>query len=177
MLIILFSDMGVTARREKGQAPEYKLTKKETKIENLVIFPMGISWIYAIFLPLQLGTIWLNSGLIIFLFGIIFTITAIHNFATSPIDKVITKGLYHYTRNPAYLGMILMQIGLGIACASWLYLLLTAVLMITLNAVLASEERYLLYRYGNKYQKYKNSTPRWIRIPKTKEKHNRLVES
>lgn len=121
-------------------------------------------------MPLKLGTIWLYSGLIIFLFGIIFTITAIHNFASSPKDKIIIKGLYRYTRNPAYLGMIIMQTGLGIACASWLYLLLTAALMITLNAVLVSEERYLLYRYGDQYLKYKNNTSRWIGISKKIEK-------
>jgi protein-S-isoprenylcysteine O-methyltransferase Ste14 len=61
-----------------------------------------------------------------------------------------------------------MQIGLGIACSSWLYLLLTVVLTILLNANLSAEERYCLYRYGDNYQKYVNSTPRWIGIPKSK---------
>ena len=62
--------------------------------------------------------------------------------------------------------MILMQSGLGIACSSWLYLLLTVVLVILLNANLSAEERYCLYRFGDDYQKYKNRTPRWIGIPK-----------
>ena len=128
---------------------------------------MRFSWVYAVFLPLQLGTIWLYSGLIIYLFGIVFIIVAILNFATSPKDKVITKGLYSFTRNPTYIGMLLLQIGLGIACSSWLYLLLAVVLMILLNANLSAEERYCLYRYGDDYRKYKNSTPRWIGIPKS----------
>ena len=152
MLITLFSDMGATARREKGKAPDFQLTKKENRIANAVFAPMVVSWIYAVFLPLQLGTIWLYFGLIIFLFGIIFTIAAIANFATSPKNKVITSGLYHYTRNPTYIGMILMQIGIAIASASWLYLILTAVLLVMLNSVLPSEERYTLYRYGDEYR-------------------------
>ena len=126
---------------------------------------MIVSWIYTVFLPLKLGTLWLYSGLTVFLFGIVFTIVTIRNFATSPKDKVITKGLYRFTRNPMYMGMILMQIGIGIACASWLYLLLTVALMILLNANLSAEERYCLYMYGDNYQKYMNSTPRWIGIP------------
>jgi protein-S-isoprenylcysteine O-methyltransferase Ste14 len=129
--------------------------------------PMIISWIYAVFLPLQLGTVWLYSGLVICLFGMIFTSVAILNFATSPKEKVITKGLYRFTRNPTYIGMILMQIGLGIACSSWLYLLLTVALMILLNANLSAEERYCSYRYGDDYRKYKNITPRWVGIPKS----------
>jgi protein-S-isoprenylcysteine O-methyltransferase Ste14 len=100
----------------------------------------------------------------------VFTIAAVLNFTTSPKDKVISKGLYRFSRNPMYIGLLLIQIGLGIACSSWLYLLLTAVLMIILNANSSAEERYCLYRYGDDYQKYMNSTPRWIVIPKSNEK-------
>jgi protein-S-isoprenylcysteine O-methyltransferase Ste14 len=166
MLIILFSDMGATASRESGKEGDFQLTKKERIIMNTIFLPMVVSWMYAIFLPLQLGAIWLYSGLSICLFGMLFTIVAILNFSTSPKDRVITKGLYRFTRNPAYVGMVLMHIGVGIACASWLFLLFTVFMMIMLNAVLPSEERYCLYRFGDDYQKYKIRTPRWIGIPK-----------
>jgi protein-S-isoprenylcysteine O-methyltransferase Ste14 len=168
MLIVLISDNRATASREAGKSGDFQLTRKEKIIMNAVFLPMIVSFVYAFFLPLQLGTIWLYSGLIICLFALVFTIVAFFNFATSPEDRVITTGLYRFTRNPTYFGMILMQIGLGIACTSWLYLLLTLVLMIMFNAVLPSEERYCLYRFGDDYQKYKNSTPRWIGIPKSR---------
>ena len=170
MLIISFSDMAATASRESGKEGDFKLTKKENRIANAFFLPMIISWVYAIFLPLQLGTIWLYIGLITCLFGIVFTITAILTFATSPKDKVITTGLYRFTRNPTYIGIIIMQTGIGTACTSWLYLLLTLILIIMFNAVLPSEERYLLYRFGDDYQKYKNRTPRWIGIYKSEKK-------
>jgi protein-S-isoprenylcysteine O-methyltransferase Ste14 len=166
ILIISFSDMRATASRESGKAGDFQLTRKENRLTYAVFLPMVVSWVYAVFLPLQLGTVWLYSGLIICLFGMIFTSVAILNFATSPKDKVITKGLYRFTRNPTYIGIILMQIGLGIACSSWLYLLLTVALMILLNANLSAEERYCLYRFGDDYRKYKNKTPRWIGMPR-----------
>jgi len=167
ILIISFSDMRATAARESGKAGDFQLTRKENRLTYAVFLPMVVSWVYAFFLPLQLGTVWLYSGLVICLFGMIFTSVAILNFATSPKDKVITKGLYRFTRNPTYIGMILMQIGLGIACSSWLYLVLTVALMILLNANLSAEERYCLYRFGDDYRKYKNITPRWVGIPKS----------
>jgi protein-S-isoprenylcysteine O-methyltransferase Ste14 len=170
MLIILFSDMRATAARESGESGDFQLTRKEKRLTYAVFLPMDVSWVYAVFLPLQLGTTWLYSGLIVYLFGIVFTIVAVLNFATSPKDKVITKGLYSFTRNPTYIGMILMQIGLGIACSSWLYLLLTVVLAIVLNANLSAEERYCSYRFGDGYRKYMNRTPRWIGIPKSEKK-------
>ena len=166
ILIISFSDMRVTASRESGEAGDFQLTKKENRLTYAVFLPMLVSWVYAVFLPLQLGTTWLIIGLLFYLFGIVFTLVAIRNFAASPKDKVITKGLYSFTRNPTYIGIVLMQTGLGIACSSWLYLLLTVALMILLNANLPAEERYCLYRYGDDYQKYRDSTPRWIGTPK-----------
>jgi protein-S-isoprenylcysteine O-methyltransferase Ste14 len=171
MLITFFFDVRVTAARESGKSGDFKLTKKENIIMNAVFLPMIVSFVYAVFLPIQLDTIWLYSGLVVFLFGMVFTIVTVLNFASSPKDEVITKGLYRFSRNPMYIGLLLMQTGVGIACASWLYLLLTLVLMIMLNAVLPSEERYCLYRYGDDYQKYKNSTPKWIGIPKSEKKN------
>jgi len=170
MLIIFFFDVRVTAARESGEAGDFQLTRKEKIIMNAVFLPMVVSFVYAVFLPLQLGTTWLYSGLLVFTFGIVFTTVALLNFATSPKGKVITKGLYRFSRNPMYIGLLLMQIGLGIACSSWLYLLLTVVLMILLNTILSSEERYCLYRYGDDYRKYMNRTPRWIGIPKSRKK-------
>jgi protein-S-isoprenylcysteine O-methyltransferase Ste14 len=159
--------MRVTAARESGRSGDFKITKKENIIIYSILFIMCIAFIYAIFLPLQLSAIWLFSGLFIYLFGVVFTIIAVWNFATSPKDKVITKGLYNVSRNPMYVGILLTQAGLGVACSSWLYLFLTAVLMILLNANSSAEERYCLYMYGDDYRKYMNSTPRWVGMPKS----------
>ena len=170
ILIIMFSDMRATSIRESGKAGDFQLTRTENIIANASFYVMLPMLGYAVFLPLQLDTIWLYSGLLVFVFGIIFTIVAVVTFATSPKDTVITHGLYSFSRNPMIIGMLLMQIGLGIACSSWLYLLLVVVLMILLHANSSAEERFCLYRYGDSYREYMNRTPRWIGIPKSNEK-------
>jgi len=159
--------MRVTAIRESGKSGDFKLTRKENTIIYAILLIMLIGLIYAVFLPLQPVAIWLFSGLLIYLFGVVFNVVAVLNFATSPKNKVITKGLYNVSRNPMYVGIVITQIGLGIACSSWLYLLLTAVLMILLNANSSAEERYCLYMYRDDYRKYMNRTPRWIGIAKS----------
>jgi len=166
LILYLFS-MRVTAIRESGKSGDFKMTKKENIIIYSILLIMFIGFIYTVFLPLQLCAIWLFSGLFIYLFGIVFNIVAVLNFATSPKNKVITKGLYGVSRNPMYVGVLLTQIGLGIVCSSWLYLLLIAVLMILFNANSSAEERYCLYMYGDDYRKYMKRTPRWIGIPKS----------
>jgi protein-S-isoprenylcysteine O-methyltransferase Ste14 len=170
MLIITFSDMRVTAAREQEPPEDFQLTTKEKRVINAVFLPMVVSFIYAVFITLRLGTAWLYSGLPVYLFGMAFTIVAVLNFATSRKDKVITKGLYSISRNPVYIGLILMQIGVGITCSSWLYLLLTLVLLILLNEDLSAEERYCFYRYGDSYREYRNKTPMWIGILKSSER-------
>ena len=169
MLIIFFFDVKVTTARESG---DFQLTTKEKRILNAIPLTMFISFFYAVFLPLKLGATWLYSGTRIYLFGMVFTIVAVLNFATSPKNKLITKGLYRVTRNPVYVGMLLMQIGIAVVCTSWLYLLLTLVLLILLNAILSAEERYCLETYGDDYRKYMSRTPRWIGIPKSETNHN-----
>ena len=169
ILIIMFSDMRATSIRESGKAGDFQLTRTENIIANASFYVMLPMWVYTGFLPLQLDAIWLYSGLTIYLFGIVFTMVALLNFTSSPKDQVITNGLYSFSRNPMAIGMLLMQIGLGITCSSWLYLLLVVVFMILLQANSSAEERFCLYRYGDDYQKYMNRTPRWIGIPKSKE--------
>jgi len=165
MLINFFFDVRATAARESG---DFQLTKKEKRILNAIPLTIIVSFVYAVFLPLQLGTTWLYGGLLIFLFGMILTAVAVLNFASAPKNRIITNGLYGVSRNPVYVGMLLMQIGIAVACTSWLYLLLTVVLLILLNAILSAEERYCLDTYGDAYKKYMDRTPRWIGIPKSK---------
>ena len=131
---------------------------------------MLFAFFYTVFLPLESTATWLYCGFLIYLFGMFFDITAVLNLATSPKDKVITGGLYRFSRNPMYIGMLLMHIGLGVASASWLYIVLALILIFLLNAFVSVEESYCLHRYGDDYLKYKEKTPRWIGFPKSEEK-------
>jgi len=146
------------------------LTETDNKIfifSKVVFFSLVI---YSIFLPLQIGTIWFSIGLPIYLLGLILQTIAWANVATSPLDRPVTKGLYRYSRHPMYVTTPLVVIGTGIASASWLFLLLSVVVVIThfYNAI--PEERECLEGYGNAYREYMSRTPRWIGIPKSKKK-------
>ena len=166
--IFLFFENRVVSTRESGvekKGLEY-LTKKERRTMNAMLFTIFVSFVYAVFLPLQLGTAWFFPGLIIYLFGLLFTTTALLNFASTPKDELVTKGLYRISRNPMNIGWLVTQIGLSVACISWLYLMLTVVLMILINATTSSEERWCLETYGDPYREYMSKTPKWIGIPK-----------
>ena len=89
------------------------------------------------------------------------------NIATTSLDKEpITKGVYRFSRHPAYFGGFLFFLGVGIATASWVVILLALAWMIIWIKVIPAEESSLLEKYKDSYCEYMNKTPRWIGIPK-----------
>jgi len=130
---------------------------------------MFLPVIYSIFLPFELGTTWFYVGLPIALVGLIILLTVWVKFATAIIDdKLITTGLYRYSRHPMYLTWFLMGVGISIACASWLFLLLAIASMLFAHVRFAGfEERLCLEKYGDTYREYMDKTPRWLGLPKS----------
>jgi protein-S-isoprenylcysteine O-methyltransferase Ste14 len=100
-----------------------------------------------------------------------FLITGLLNFATTPVDELVTRGVYGISRNPMYVGDFLVNVSIGIACLSWVFLLvaISEFLLIRYYVVVA-EEPFLLEKYGDTYREYMNKTPRWIGIPKSEKK-------
>lgn len=142
------------------------LSKREQGVFVLSKVVLILAFLYTIFLPLKLGTIWFYTGLPISLFGIAMYIVVSVNIANTPINKPVTRGLYRYSRHPMYLASIPALVGAGIASASWIFLLLSVIFTIThfMNAIF--EERLCLDAYDRLYREYLERTPRWIGIPK-----------
>ena len=80
-----------------------------------------------------------------------------------PTTAIISDGPYRFSRNPAYLSMSLLYLGIGIAADSiWILGLLLPTLVIMHYGVIAREERYLEAKFGEEYLRYKRSVRRWI---------------
>jgi protein-S-isoprenylcysteine O-methyltransferase Ste14 len=80
-----------------------------------------------------------------------------------PTTAIVTTGPYRVTRNPAYLGMTLLYIGIALlADALWVLAPLPVVLPVIDRAVIAREERYLERKFGREYLDYKAGVRRWV---------------
>ena len=92
---------------------------------------------------------------------------AILNFAATPVDKPNTQGIYCLSRKPMYFGFLLTYIGVGIACASWIFLLVALISFLALHYVLTGpEERLCLEKFGSTCQEYMDRTPKWVEVRK-----------
>ena len=148
------------------------MQKADTKkiIMQILMVTMFGSFFYSIFVPLSLGTSWFSIGLLIYLAGLVFVTIAMIAFATTPIDKPVTKGIYRYSRNPMFIGFFLVYFGIAVACISWVYLVITILFILIMHYFSPFEEAITLGKYGKPFKEYMERTPRWIGIPKSEKK-------
>jgi len=155
-------------RRASGLPSEMKTSRQYRVVSyaSMVVDTMAVA--YSIFLPLKLGTIWFYAGLAIFLIGMVVLGVATVNFARTPMDVPVTRGIYHYSRHPLYLASLLIYFSVGIAAASWVFLLVFVVQSVSIRIAAIEEERFCLEKYGDAYREYIDKTPRWLGLPKSR---------
>jgi protein-S-isoprenylcysteine O-methyltransferase Ste14 len=149
---------------EPSGSEQKRVTRMVNVITHVIIMPFTL--IYSIFLPIKLGTWWLHSGLLIYLLGIVMVLLYSISFASAPVGEALSKGIYAVSRHPAYFGFFLGYAGIGLACASWVFLLCALVWIGAWQVGVVEEERMLLEKYGEAYRQYMNRTPKWIGLPR-----------
>jgi protein-S-isoprenylcysteine O-methyltransferase Ste14 len=134
----------------------------------------GFALDYVLPLPLTLPDSapirWAAGGGLILL-GVALLAAGVRNFSRSatpvpsnqPVRALVTSGIHGRSRNPIYIGMTLLYIGIGLAARSPWALVLTLPLAIILRyGVVAREETYLERRFGDAYRDYKARVRRWL---------------
>lgn len=76
--------------------------------------------------------------------------------------EMITAGIYHLSRNPAFLGFDLVYIGLLLLYFNWLLLLFTLFAILMLHLQVLEEEKYLPSAFGAAYLDYKKRVRRYF---------------
>jgi len=157
--------------KEKG-APAESMRLSKTKLIFFLFskFIYFAAVAYSVFLPLKLGTIWFYAGLPITLIGLVGTIIVFVDWANTPAGEPVTRGIYRYSRHPMYVMEVFLFMGVSIISASWVFLLLTIILVVgvTRPYSIKIEEAQCIGHYGAAYLEYMNRTPRWLGIPKSK---------
>lgn len=81
----------------------------------------------------------------------------------SKATTLVTTGLYRFTRNPMYLGMVLMLLGAALVFGSLAALLpLPLFVIIIQRRFILGEERFLETTFGDEYRAYRQRVRRWI---------------
>jgi protein-S-isoprenylcysteine O-methyltransferase Ste14 len=80
-----------------------------------------------------------------------------------PSTAIVEDGPFHYTRNPLYLAVITMFVGLAqMANSAWFLILLVPMVVILHYGVVRREERYLEAKFGEPYRAYRARVRRYL---------------
>lgn len=79
------------------------------------------------------------------------------------VTAFVASGVYRFTRNPMYLGMAAISLGLTVALESTAALLLLPIAIIAIRTqVIAREETYMQQAFGTPYSDYCKRVRRWL---------------
>lgn len=78
-------------------------------------------------------------------------------------SALIIDGLYTFSRNPSYVALLVLCIGIGILLSNlWVLICLLPAAIIIDRFVIPEEERRLERAFGNDYLRYKSTVRRWL---------------
>ncbi|MGD9215305.1 MAG: isoprenylcysteine carboxylmethyltransferase family protein [Desulfobacteraceae bacterium] len=111
-------------------------------------------------------------GLIPISIGAVIILWCLWNFINSgkgtpaPIDPpkyLVVKGLYRLTRNPMYVGVLFVLFGEILLFESTALIIYSFFVWLLFNSfVILHEEPTLKDKFGNSYEQYFDSVPRWL---------------
>ena len=80
-----------------------------------------------------------------------------------PSTAVVTSGPYRFSRNPLYMGLTVVYLGLTLALDTWWGIILLALVLIVMHrGVIQREERYLDRKFGDGYRQYRAAVRRYL---------------
>lgn len=89
--------------------------------------------------------------------------TTVNPLQPAAASQLVVSGIYRWTRNPMYLGMLIVLVGWGVFLANALAIALAAALIPVMNHLqIGPEERILAARFGSSFAAYQSAVRRWL---------------
>ena len=80
-----------------------------------------------------------------------------------PTTALVTEGPFRYSRNPIYVALTLLYVGVAfLVNALWILLLVVPAVVVLRYGVIAREEAYLTRKFGYAYRQYTAQVRRWF---------------
>lgn len=177
-LIILYKKYKVNGNvlakgtKEKNIKSIEALVKTSTFLWGFIWFVQSVFEKYMLkYFPYFLNSLLVRYiGLILLFIGVLFFAIAAFSMRSSwrvGIDKntktkLVTYGIYKFSRNPAFVGFNTMFIGLFATFPNILTFIILILNIISIHLLILQEEKHLLLTFGDDYKKYIENTPRYL---------------
>ena len=164
IMLAIHKTVGTGDLFKKMGAVPYDKSEQRAFVTYMAILVLML--VYSVFIPLRLGTAWFYAGVLIYLLGLGILLAAIVSNAATPVDRPFTSGAYRFSRHPMFVAITMANIGISLAAASWILLLLSLVVQGLQISQANAEERGCAARYGDEYRQYMSRTHRWLGAPR-----------
>ncbi len=78
-------------------------------------------------------------------------------------NALIRTGPFAHSRNPLYVAVVVLILGIGVWVNSmWIWIMVAPLVLVMNRAVIIREERHLEQRFGRDYVDYKKAVRRWL---------------
>ena len=125
------------------------------------IWPVGL--IESAIMSYAGGTLVLLALIVLALLGFKFRQERVSIEPWKPTSKIMSTGLYAYSRNPIYLVFCIMVVGIGVTLNSfWIFISFVPAAFIVYHTAIAKEEKYLEQKFSEEYREYKSKVRRWL---------------
>ncbi len=110
-------------------------------------------------------------GISLLVISLFFLVTSLRKFFQSkntlilirPASSLQTKGIYNISRNPMYVGLAIVYLGITCFIGNWWNIILFPILLLIVQEyIINREEKYLNRRFGQDYINYKLKVRRWL---------------
>jgi protein-S-isoprenylcysteine O-methyltransferase Ste14 len=82
---------------------------------------------------------------------------------SEPTTAIVTGGPFRFSRNPLYVALTLLYLGLSLAVnTGWGFFALVPLLLVMHYGVVLREERYLEQKFGETYRQYRAEVRRYL---------------
>ena len=80
-----------------------------------------------------------------------------------PATALVTDGIYSYSRNPMYVGIIILLVAISVLLNNlWILIFTPVFIAVMRKGVIEREEFYLEQKFGAEYTDYKKRVRRWV---------------
>jgi len=134
----------------------------------LALFVQKKVWIDDSLFHLQITKV---AGILFIAISLFFSVRSLRQFFQSkntivlikPASSLQINGIYSISRNPMYVGLLCVYLGITCLIGNWWNIILFPVLFLVIQEyVIKREENYLERAFGWKYLDYKNKVGRWL---------------
>ena len=135
----------------------------------LLLAAYGVQYFWPIGIGSSSGFKYFGLGIVMLGIGIVILVSRSFKRAKTniepwkPTSKIISAGIFAYSRNPIYAGFCFVPIGIGVFLNSlWILISFIPSAVLVYTIAIKKEEAYLEKKFGEEYEHYKSKVRRWL---------------